>query len=65
MGVADDPTQRSSDVIRDPQCLVCLVLCRDQCEAVALAGCSDSANRRIRVAPSRSCSIDVAYEMRR
>ena len=36
-----------------------------QRDAPALAGFSDSANRRIRVAPSRSCSIDVAYEMRR
>ena len=33
--------------------------------AVTLAGCSDSANRSIRSAPSRSRSIDVAYEMRR
>jgi hypothetical protein len=31
----------------------------------ARAGCSDSAKRRIRVAPSRNCSIEVAYEMRR
>ena len=35
-----------------------------QRDAPALAGRSDSANRRMRVAPSRSCSIDVAYEMR-
>ena len=36
----------------------------DQRDALAFAGCTDSASRKMRVAPSRSCSIDVAYEMR-
>ena len=64
VGVTYDATQCSSNVIGNSQCL-CASVCRIQCEAVALAGCSDSAKRRMRVAPSRSCSIDVAYEMRR
>ena len=35
-----------------------------QWDALTLAGCSDSANRKSRSAPSRSLSSDVAYEIR-
>ena len=59
MRVANNLTQRNGDRLDVPQCL-CASRCRAQCEAVAFAGCNDSANLRILVAPSRSCSIDVA-----
>ena len=48
---------RVADQLLEPNGKVVWQIQRD---APVLAGRSDSANRRIRVAPSRSCSIDVA-----
>jgi hypothetical protein len=50
-------TNRASDRLLKAEC-------HDQCEAPAPDGCSDSTKRSIRVAPSRSRSIEVAYETR-